>query len=265
MPSDNPHKPIQSIQRAIDILNCFQDVQDQLSLSEISERLNIKKSTVHGILTTLYDNNYLKQTPSRKYMLGYGITNKFLHSRSLNRSILLEESRDILKELTQAEEITSSLYVVEEGSVFLVHREVPEKGLYVINMADDPFNVPLYCTASGKLYLAHLSGEALNAYLQQFHQLAPFSPNTITSKAALKSHLAQIRQKGFSLENGELAEGISALALPILEPRGLLFATVSVTSVSSYIQKEEKILVETLKLCARKITQRIFGKGQAAP
>ena len=258
---ETSHKTIQSVQRAVDILDMFKDIDDQFSLSEISEHLGIKKSTAHGILMTLLDNNYIKQTPSRKYMLGYGLTNKFLHSRNLNRSILLEESRDVLKELTATENITSSLYAAEQGTIFLVHRELPQRGLYIINMAEDPLNVPLYCTASGKLFLAHQSEEFLDMYLEQNRPLTAYSENTITSKAQLKKALSQIRQKGYSLENGEVAKGISALARPILDPRGFIFATVSVTSVSYHIEKEEALLAEMLQFCAKKISRRIFGKN----
>ncbi|MGL4868568.1 MAG: helix-turn-helix domain-containing protein, partial [Cetobacterium sp.] len=54
-------KTIQSIQRAIDIMNCFNEEVHELSLKEISEKLGLSKSTAHGIVSTLLKNSYLEQ------------------------------------------------------------------------------------------------------------------------------------------------------------------------------------------------------------
>ena len=50
---------IQSIQRAIDILDCFDNNNPELSLAEITKKVNLHKSTVYGIVNTLYFNDYL--------------------------------------------------------------------------------------------------------------------------------------------------------------------------------------------------------------
>ena len=54
-------KVIQSVQRAVDIINCFEDITTERSLSELSTMLDLNKSTVHGILNTLHNNNFVRQ------------------------------------------------------------------------------------------------------------------------------------------------------------------------------------------------------------
>ena len=69
-------KNIQSVQRAIDILNCFSTAEPALSLGEISARLELNKATVHGILNTLHNNDYICQNSSGQYLLGRAVFSK---------------------------------------------------------------------------------------------------------------------------------------------------------------------------------------------
>ncbi len=191
-------------------------------------------------------------------MLGYGITNKFLHSNSINRLTLQENSRQLLKALADINRITSSAYMVKENGVHLVHREVPLHELYIVDMTNDRLNnVPLHCTASGKLYLAHLSEAALEQHLLN-NQLLAFSSNTITSKVQLQQHLAQIRSSGVSIERGELADEISAIAVPIFAPHGALFGTISVTSFSSHIETAQQRLTKALQEACKTLSLKLF-------
>lgn len=258
MKNSSAVKHVQSVQRAIDILECFSDIDAQLSLQDISQQTGLNKSTAHGILKTLCINNYIRKVSSRKYMLGFGLTNKFRGSKSVSRSVLLRESLDILKEITEKELITSSMYMVEEDGISLLHREVPRSGTYVLYAAEDCFNVPLYCSASGKLYLAYLEPGALNEYLYKIGRLKTFSSKTISSMTQLRDELVQIKKQGFSLENGEVSEGISAIAHPIFDPYGKMFATISVTSVYVYLEKEGPRLQKLLHQKAAMLEEKLF-------
>lgn len=70
MSQKNP-RMIQSVQRALDIINCFDSLHVQLSLTEISQKLNLNISTVHGLINTLIAYSYIDKNPSNgKYRLG---------------------------------------------------------------------------------------------------------------------------------------------------------------------------------------------------
>lgn len=249
---------IQSVQRAIDILECFPSIETQLSLSEISQKTGLNPSTAHGILKTLCANYYLRQTSSRKYTIGYSLTDKFRYAYSVNRTILTQISFDILRSLTEKEKTTSSIYIVEGNGISLIHREVPMAGAYIVNVADDRFNAPLYCTASGKLYLAHLSSKKLAEYLSKMERLEPFTENTIRTKEQLILELKNIRERGYAMEDEELSEGISAIARPIYTPYKKMFATISVTSVTAFLKKEEGYLSTVLEEYAEKVLKQLF-------
>lgn len=258
MSDDKRKNSIQSVQRAIDILECFDDINTQLSLSEISQKTALNPSTAHGILKTLCANHYVKQTYSRKYKMGYSLINKFQYARSVNRAVLTQISMDILKTLTREEAITSSIYIVEENGISLIHREIPTSGTYIINVADDQFNAPLYCTASGKLYLAHLSSEEIEKYFMKIGQMTSFTGKTICSKEKLYEELKRIRLKGYAKENEELSDGISAMAKPIYNPYQKMIATISVTSVTAFLKKEEEHMEAVLGKYAEKVALQLF-------
>ena len=86
-------KIIQSVQRAIDILNCFDDLNTALTLGQISERLALNKSTVHGILNTLHCNDFVRQIPTGQYMLGPAMLGRHHQEGEVRRKVLLECAR----------------------------------------------------------------------------------------------------------------------------------------------------------------------------
>jgi DNA-binding IclR family transcriptional regulator len=86
--------------------------------------------------------------------------------------------------------------------------------------------VPLYCTASGKMYLSHLD----DAHLERFLRAARLEPRaraTITDPARLRDEIAATRLRGFSEDAEEFMEGMIAIAAPVLDDRGRLACTLS--------------------------------------
>ena len=81
-------KIIQSVQRAIDILNCFDDLNTALTLGQISERLALNKSTVHGILNTLHCNDFVRQIPTGQYMLGPAMLGRHHQEGEVRRKVI---------------------------------------------------------------------------------------------------------------------------------------------------------------------------------
>ena len=83
-------RTIQSVQRAIDIINCFEDNKSELTLGQISAALDLNKSTVHGILNTLYQNDFVRQNSSGRYMLGGYFARRFGPADASIRNLLKE-------------------------------------------------------------------------------------------------------------------------------------------------------------------------------
>jgi len=91
---------IQAVERALTILDLFDEHSTELKITEISERMNLNKSTVHSLLKTLKKNGYIDQDgESGKYKLGmkllergnFVITN--LDVRNIAKKYLLDLSK----------------------------------------------------------------------------------------------------------------------------------------------------------------------------
>ncbi|WP_420800866.1 IclR family transcriptional regulator domain-containing protein [Pseudomonas cavernae] len=98
--------------------------------------------------------------------------------------------------------------------------------------------VPMYCTASGRIWLAALDETELDGYFQRNppRQLTPY---TLTDVAALKAELRQVASQGFSVVDQEFEIGMRVLGVPLTDRRGRLKATLAITTHASRLTVEE--------------------------
>ncbi|GIQ61999.1 hypothetical protein PACILC2_05670 [Paenibacillus cisolokensis] len=115
--SDKHPRLIQSVQRALDIINCFDSLHVQLSLTEISEKLNLNISTVYGLINTLSAYSYIDKNPDNgKYKLGLEF---LLKANLVSQSLDLKEiGHSYLTDLTKKYHETSHLYVYQHEQIF---------------------------------------------------------------------------------------------------------------------------------------------------
>jgi DNA-binding IclR family transcriptional regulator len=88
-------------------------------------------------------------------------------------------------------------------------------------------HVPLHCTASGKLYLAHLDVEIRDAVIQGL-ALQRMTATTITAAAALRAECDAIARAGYSCDREEFVGGLIAVAVPVRDAAGAVRAAVAV-------------------------------------
>lgn len=251
----NGGKGIQSVQRAIDIINCFDDNHTELTLTQISQILNLNKSTVHGILHTLYDNSYIFQNNEGRYLLGQALLNKSRYSHSTNKTLLTVTAKPYMIQLSNKHKVTSNLFIMVQEKLMLLHQMLPSNSIYNISHVSD--NDPMYCTASGKLTLANMTEDTLKSYFKSI-DLTPSSPFTITTQEAILKNLEEIRRLGYSYENQELGEGVSAISVPIYNKSGALFGAISACGISSYIVRIHDAIVTDFKFASKRITKEMF-------
>ena len=97
--------------------------------------------------------------------------------------------------------------------------------------------MPLHCTASGKLFLAHLPPVRRRNILAAI-ELSPFTPHTITSHAAMEEELAGIASAGHSLDREEFLLGLNAVAVPVKDSSGATLAALACHAPSARLSLE---------------------------
>ncbi|MCJ8343033.1 MAG: IclR family transcriptional regulator [Cetobacterium sp.] len=226
-------KLIQSVQRAIDIINCFTEEDHELSLKDISEKVNLSKSTVHGILSTLLKNSFIEQNPlSSYYSLGPAFMEK---SFLINEDLLLKNlGRKYLEEISQKFSVTANIFSYKNKHLHLIDR-VTSPNLYY-SISTSVKKIPLNASASGKLALAY--SEELNIdKLFENLEINKYTNTTIMEKDELLKEIDKIRKDGFSMEKSEVEEGIYCISVPVFKLKNKFIGTISVMGTKEKLSK----------------------------
>ncbi len=248
---------IQSIQRAIDIINCFSQYKPTLSINEISKELSLHINTTRGIINTLVYNGYLRHDPiENKYSLGLVFIPKaeLVNTNSVDR--IKEIVRPYLYEIANKYEVSSRLQLISRQKIFTVDTVNPENSRYILlTRMDTPF--PINATSSGKLYLYYTNEEEREKHLNNISQVK-YTDKTIISRNDLEKELEFIRLNGYSIENEEIGLGISSIAIPLFNHMDTFFGTISVTATISIIEKvHDKVLID-MKRASEEIKKARF-------
>ena len=208
------------------------------------------KATLHRLLKTLIEAGMIIYDPTqRTYHPGLRLI-RMAHATWLSSS-LADVARPILDEVAAAIGETVHLAVLDNGQVLYLDKRAAVRP---VTMFSSPGKVgPAHCTGVGKVMLAYLDDDALEQAIsrQSFHR---YMPATITSAAALKKELAEIRKTGHGFDREEHEPTIICVAVPILSTRGALLGGLSVTS-TTYVADLEKLesFVPRLKTAAAAI------------
>jgi IclR family transcriptional regulator, pca regulon regulatory protein len=240
IPSLREPRYSQSLERGLAILGCFTPKRPVLGIADIADELGMSRSTTHRYVITLVALGYLEQGASRKYRLGLRVTD--LGMSALNSTGLREHAHPYLEELRQRSSYTTSLGVLDGNEVLYVDRiRSYRRGQNKIDLdLHAGSRLPLYCTAIGKLLLAHLPDPEQRDLLAQL-KLAKRAPNTITSKKALREELEDIQTVGFAVNDQELTGELYAIAAPVRNEARETVAAVNLAAHSSMISLEELV------------------------
>lgn len=247
MSQKNP-RMIQSVQRALDIINCFDSLHVQLSLTEISQKLNLNISTVHGLINTLIAYSYIDKNPDNgKYRLGLEF---LLKANLVSQSLDLKEiGHPYLTDLTKKYHETSHLYIYQHEQIFCVDK-VESPNNYFIISSRAGHKLPLHASASGKVFLAYMSEAELQNFLSN-NKLTALTEHTITDKKKLLSNLQQIREEGYGIESEEIETGAYSIAAPIRDASHRIVGTISVVgSITRIKGQESEIRADLLEAAA---------------
>jgi IclR family transcriptional regulator, pca regulon regulatory protein len=239
IPSLREPRYSQSLERGLAILGCFTPERPVLGIADIADELGMSRSTTHRYVITLVALGYLEQGASRKYRLGLRVTD--LGMSALNSTGLREQAHPYLEELRQRTSYTVNLSVLDGTEIIYVDRARSyRRGQNKIDLGLHPGSrLPAYCTAMGKLLIAYLPEPEQREIFSQM-KLTKRTPNTITSKRALRDELEEIRETGFAVNDQELAPELYAVSAPVRDDSRVV-AAANIAAHSSMISLEELV------------------------
>jgi len=248
---------VRAVERALQILGCFDDQHPERGVSEIAEEVDLHKATAHRIVTTLVNFGFLERgEDGQKYRLGLELAD--LGFKVVRRMDLRREALPIMKQLVQQWGETCDLSIFDQERVFYV--EVL-RGSYALTIAAAVGQrLPAHCTANGKLFLAHLSPAELDVILSR--PLASYTKKTITSPDELRKQLENIRDQGYATDYEEFEVGVCAVSAPIYNRQGKIIAAIGGPSPVSRMTPERILeIAGAFKNAAQEISRRLGWKA----
>lgn len=215
--------------RAFAVLECVAASAEPLALPDLVEATGFPKSTVHRLLLLLESERLLAREPDGKHFTA-GPRLATLALAALKNSANRAERHAVLHDLVDAVGETCNFTMLDGDEVVYLDRV--EAGWPLRVMLAPGSHVPLHCTASGKLFLA-LMPPARRRRLLAVAPLKRLTRNTITDKNRLLRELEHIRIEKIGTDDEEFLAGLTAVAVPVLDARQRILATVAVHAPTS--------------------------------
>ncbi len=213
-----------SVENAMRVLDTMAENQT-IGVTELANTLQLDKSLVYRLLSVLKENGYVDQDlDTRKYRIGAGLV--ILSSKVLGNSDIYRQASPILRRLADETHETAHLAVLRNNHAVYIGQE---RGCEIISVNTEMGqSEPVHCTAIGKALLAFLPEEEIDALLTKIDFKA-YTPRTITSPEVFKIHLREIREKGYTVDDEELHEGVRCIAAPIMSHQGMVVASIGIS------------------------------------
>ena len=229
-----PAEQLQTLSRAIAVLDCFTHEGTELGVREVARKVNLSSSATGRLLSALKELGILSQNPeTRTYSMGAkvlswaGVYNATLDVR--NRSL------PFLQELHQSTRETISLYVLEGIERVCVERLESPQGIRMVTRIGR--RLPLYAGSAGKAILAFLPPERQEEIIDGL-PLEPFTPKTFTDPTVLRKELKKVRAQGCAISFGEWIADAAGVAAPIFNQDGNVIGALSISGPASRFNKE---------------------------
>jgi len=227
---------IRAVERALDVLMCFNSQTPELTMTQISELVGINKSTVHRLLATLEGKRFVERDATTgAYRLGIRLIQMaFL---TMKHNDLRRLAAPFLHSLCDKYHENVNLSILDDTDV--VYVEAIESSQRVKLAASPGQRLPAFCTASGKAILAFIPEENVKSILER--GMARYTQNTILSQKAFFENMHETREQGFALSEQEFEEEINAIAAPIFNSKSKPFASVSIAGPAYRLTRERMI------------------------
>jgi IclR family pca regulon transcriptional regulator len=240
---------VQAFARGLSVIHSFGPNSSSQTLTQVAEATGLDRAGARRFLLTLEKLGYVRRegrtfnlTP-RVLELGYS----FLSTLPL-RSI----AEPIVRELVQEVNESSSVSVLDGSDIVYIVR-VPVKKIMTITLSIGS-RIPAYCTAMGRILLGDRQPNEVKQLLKD-SDVTRHTRFTITSRAEIMKAIEADHDKGWSMCNQELEEGICSIAVPLLDREGRAAAAMNITANLSRTTPAE--MVSRFLPCLKKSAEKI--------
>lgn len=262
-PPQAPGSALSTFDKGLGVLEALATAEGAggLTLTELSRRLGMHRSTVFRFLATLQARGYVERVPgTSSYRPGVQVL--LLASSWLNDLDIRRVAKPILQALCESSQELVHLTILEQGDVVTIDRI---EGRQPVSLQTGIGNRrPAHCTASGKAILAYLADDARERIVAA--GLTAMTADTITAPDILRRQLAEVRQRGYAIDQGEHFEGVCCVAAPVFGHERTVVASISIAGPAPRMPASRITqLGEEVVLAAGAVSRQLGYAGQLEP
>jgi IclR family transcriptional regulator, KDG regulon repressor len=225
---------VQVLDRTFSILTVLASSRLPLGPTDIGDRLNLNKSTVHRLLAVLERNRFVeREYDSGRYRLGLKLVE--LGGIALSRIDLHSVAKPFIERLAAETGETAHLGILRQTEIISL---VNAEGTHTVRT---PSTVgrrsPVHCTSQGKVLLAFQQGSVLDSLLRSY-SFNSYTKKTIRSNSRFRLELARVRRDGFAVDEEEFEQGLRCIGAPVRDHTGAVVAAISIAGPSFRITGE---------------------------
>lgn len=230
---------VQSLERGLLVLEALVK-RSPKGNSEIAEELQLDKTVVHRLLTTLHSMGYVEQDENRKYAVGMKL--RQVGAQVLSNLDLRTLANPYMSELVDSIQGVAHLAkMAEDRAIYIEKVQHPS---LTVKATDVGGEAPGYCSAAGKVLWAYLSASDLQSILDKT-QLRPHTQNTLTDPDQLQEQLAEIRRQGYAIDYQEHRLGLMGVGAPVFDHMGNIAASICVAGFANHIDDDTLVEIQS--------------------
>lgn len=254
-PQAQPGRTVPAIRRTLAVFELLAHSRRSLTLSEISRRLELPKSSVYRILTTLEEEACVhRNRETERFSLGVKLM--ALSRAALEGAELREQAMPLLMRLQQKTGLTVHMAILEHRQAVLIAKleplAAPGVGTWVGRAMD------LNSTAAGKALIAHLPQSEIARHFRS-RAFVRHNQRTIVDLARLERELAGVRECGYALDNEEDELGVRCVGAPVIHGDRVIAAVSVAGSLDQVSDARLGFLAMWVKQIAMSISARLAG------
>lgn len=247
--TDGPYQ-LQSLDRAVAVLEQLSESDTPLTLSEICQIMGIHKSTAHRSLMVLERSALIERTYDNRFRLGLKLYE--LGNRAVEQVDLRSRIRPHFRRLGAQLGETVHLGVLQKASVIYLEKIEPNRRVCMTSKTGS--TNPAYCTSMGKAMLAYLPEDDLEQAIAKI-RFVRFTSKTISSREELLKSLERVRRRGYAIDDEEIEVGVRCVGAPVFDGNHYPVAAVSVSGPSARIRVQNlPAIAEHVMRCCQGIS-----------
>jgi IclR family acetate operon transcriptional repressor len=246
---------VQSLDRALRLLEILAG-SDGVSLTALARDADLPASTVHRLLTTLAAHGFVESTEADQTW-SIGVEAFRVGQAFPRRFRVMTMGRPVMRDLMEASGETANLGLFEGGDVVFVAQVESQEPIRAFFRAGERRHA--HASGIGKALLAEMPRERVERLIRD-RGLTGFTDKTITDPARLFADLAEIRARGWSLDDEERSPGMRCIAAPVFDENGEAIAGLSISGPTQRMTPDRVAgLGPIVRRAAEDLTRAIGG------